>query len=235
MCGCASATPHPRVLRSLFFASMSTFNEVPCRTLDSSAFVMWRSDDQVLFISQAMRLQQANLWYPSSSGRSRPAETSRSSSLSSQHCSLAVELAVQRGLSCPRYLTPSALERAKLFCFFCFIARFSISRMHRQRASLMSFPLHKAGLNPDIINDNAERREDCFSALVCLVYANEILLAPSRNRHSRHVCFRGVVLPSISCVSLTWSVALQGFNAESRFLHFRERKRQKRETKIKTL
>lgn len=101
------------VLFSVFFASVSTFNEVPCRTLDSSAFVMWGSDDQVLFISQAMRLQQANLWYPSSSGRSRPAETSRSSFLSSQHCSLAVELAVQRGHSCPRYLALSALQTAK--------------------------------------------------------------------------------------------------------------------------
>lgn len=56
---------------------------------------------------QAMSLQQADLWYPSSSDRSRSVETSRSSSPSSQHSSLAVEPAAQHGLSSLRYLTAS--------------------------------------------------------------------------------------------------------------------------------
>lgn len=122
--GCASATPRTCALvLFFFFASTSTFNKFPCRTLDTSALVMWGSDDQVLFISQAMRLQHANLWYPSSSGRSRPAETSRSSSLSSQHCSLAaVEPAAQLGPSSPRYRTLSAAfgKRQNGFSFFSF-------------------------------------------------------------------------------------------------------------------
>ncbi len=81
-----------------------------------SVVVLWGSDERssVLFVPQAMRLQQANLWYLSSFDRCRSVETSRSSSLSSQHSSLAAELAAQRGLSSLRCRT-----------IFCFTALFS--------------------------------------------------------------------------------------------------------------
>lgn len=61
----------------------------------------------VAFVPQAMRPQQADLWYRSSSDHSKSAETSPSSSLSSQHSSLAVEPAVQRGLYSLRYIIVS--------------------------------------------------------------------------------------------------------------------------------
>lgn len=55
-----------------------------------------------------MRRRQVDLWYQSSFGRSRSVETSRNSSLSSQHSWLAVELGAQHGPSSLRYLTVSA-------------------------------------------------------------------------------------------------------------------------------
>lgn len=51
-----------------------------------------------------MRRRPVDLWYQSSFGRSRSVETSRNSSLSSQHSWLAVEPGAQRGRSSLRYL-----------------------------------------------------------------------------------------------------------------------------------
>lgn len=71
------------------------------KSSDGEVRISWK----VPFASQAMRRRQADLWYPSSFGRSRSVETSRNSSLSSQHSWLAVELQAQHGRSSLRYRT----------------------------------------------------------------------------------------------------------------------------------
>ena len=66
--------------------------------------ILWCEDlMRDVFVPQAMMLHQADLWYRSSFDRSRLVETSPSSSLSSQHSSLAVEPAARHRPSSLRY------------------------------------------------------------------------------------------------------------------------------------
>ena len=104
-------------------------NIICCNKFYTSSLILWCDHlmRQVLFVPQAMRLRQADLWYRSSFDHSRSVATSPNSSLSSQHSSLAVEPAAQHG--------PSSLRCLKMSVYnpygSCFIATFF--KLHLER------------------------------------------------------------------------------------------------------
>lgn len=136
--------------------------------------------NKVLFVPQAMRLQQADLWYRSSFDRSRSVETSQSSSLSSQHSLLAVEPAAQHGLSSLRYLFASQMASALLHMhlyFFCIL-------IYKQKWSVISSKLYKQGVfkHPDMMTWCGAAIEKnpqyCFGSFLSF-YKRRILLSPT--------------------------------------------------------
>lgn len=157
-----------------------------CHKLDIGSVVVVMSGSEgrssVLFVPQAMRLQQANLWYLSSFDRSRSVETSQSSSPSSQHSSLAAEAAAQPGRSSPRYLTASVHVPNG----FCFSAHFSVYALHNvywQNGVLTGFKLQK-GLN-EAVRLRRRRIPSNLAASFISAYANEILSLSEHELHQR--------------------------------------------------
>lgn len=103
--------------------------------------------NKVLFVPQAMRLQQADLWYRSSFDRSRSVETSQSSSLSSQHSLL--ESSPQPSPGFPLWgicLRPKWLQ---LYCT-CIC---TLNDIYKQKWSVISSKVYKQRLfkHPDMV------------------------------------------------------------------------------------